>query len=824
MHVRLSVIATGVIGLVACVPACAPRGSALTAAESNDAAPAPTLTSVAGPASATGFVDVPPPSSERIDVPVAAKPEGDFNYRRRGTQRLGPPPPGYFKITGEPVPDWRWGYQARTSPLTWQFIGPRPISSEYWSGEANAAGRVVSIAPHPTNANIVYIASASGGVWKTTNATAASPTWTPMSDELATLNHGAIALDPANPDHVYVGTGEYQQGSNGGGVFKSIDGGLTWSRIATTSQVGSQCSEIIVMPGGQTIHLTGSGGYCRTTNGGGTWAVRLSGSCSALEVDSTNPQVVYVGRRSQGVYKSTDGGGSFTRLSNGLPASGYSRIVMDLSKSNPNVLFAAFINGGSIEGLYKTIDAGATWTRLADAPNFCSPQCWYDAYIGISPTSENTVFLGGVDPRYAVGGIMRSTDGGATFVEMTGSGNRVHPDHHAIAWGPTGTIWEGNDGGVWRSTNGGVTWQNMNATLAVSQMYHIALHPSQPERALGGTQDNGTPERTGNSFTWPQTQTGDGGFSVYDFTNTSTRYTTYVYMSLSRWINNSSRNISGPWDSDSTNWISPFTIDPTNNNILIAGTNRVWKTTNALATTPAWNPISDNTLAEGGTLNYIAVASTGSQTIYVGNSGGGVFVTTDGGTTWHNRSAGLPRNGISQIEIDPGNPARAYIANYGTSGGRVYRTADFGQTWTGISGALPSGVAGRALAVDFVYNPPVVYLGSGSGVYLSLDDGDEWIKDDASLPNVNVGSLSIHRAARTITVGTYGRGAWRAPLAVPPPCIADYNRDGGVDGADVEAFFLDWQNGNADADVNQDGGVDGGDVEAFFLAWESGAC
>ena len=196
----------------------------------------------------------------------------------------------------------------------------------------------------------------------------------------------------------------------------------------------------------------------------------------------------------------------------------------------------------------------------------------------------------------------------------------------------------------------------------------------------------------------------------------------------------------------------------------------------------------------------------------------------DGGTTWHNRSAGLPRNGISQIEIDPGNPARAYIANYGTSGGRVYRTADFGQTWPGISGALPSGVAGRALAVDFVYNPPVVYLGSGSGVYLSLDDGDEWIKDDASLPNVNVGSLSIHRAARTITVGTYGRGAWRAPLAVPPPCIADYNRDGGVDGADVEAFFLDWQNGNADADVNQDGGVDGGDVEAFFLAWESGAC
>jgi len=144
--------------------------------------------------------------------------------------------------------------------------------------------------------------------------------------------------------------------------------------------------------------------------------------------------------------------------------------------------------------------------------------------------------------------------------------------------------------------------------------------------------------------------------------------------------------------------------------------------------------------------------------------------------------------------------------------------------WENVTGTLASGIAGRALAVDFAFTPPVMYLGAGSGVYVSFNDGAEWIKDDDSLPNVNVGSLAIHASARTITVGTYGRGVWRAALATPPACLADYNQDGGVDGADVEAFFIDWQDGNPDADVNEDGGVDGSDVETFFLAWESGQC
>jgi hypothetical protein len=133
-------------------------------------------------------------------------------------------------------------------------------------------------------------------------------------------------------------------------------------------------------------------------------------------------------------------------------------------------------------------------------------------------------------------------------------------------------------------------------------------------------------------------------------------------------------------------------------------------------------------------------------------------------------------------------------------------------------------VAARALAVDFQYDPPVMYVGAGSGVYVSFNEGATWTKDDATFPNVNIGSMALDQASRTLTVATYGRGVWRTPLAVPPPCFADYNQDGGVDGADIEAFFLDWAAGDAAADVNLDGGVDGADVQTFYLMWQAGGC
>jgi len=750
----------------------------------------------------------------------AVKPAGLILKRDADEFEAGPPPYGYIKIIGEPVPNWKppqEEFETRYAPVSWTFIGPRPMSSEYWSGEGNAGGHINAIAPHPTDPNTVYIAADSGGVWKTTDG---GTNWTPLTDQLSIMNHGAVALDPQSPNTVYIGTGAYQSGSSGDGIFRSLDAGATWNQIATTGQVGNQVTEIVVHPtDSNVIHATTSSGYYRSLDGGASWSQRLSGVCTALEVNPTTPDTLYVGRSGQGVYRSTNGGTSLTKLAGGLPASGFSTVVMDLCKGNPQVLYAALVNGGSLQGLYRTADGGTTWTKKTATPNFPSPQGSWNAYVGVDPTNENTAFCGGVDSRYAVAGIIKTTDGGNTWVEKAATAPTVHPDHHCIAFGPTGTIWEGNDGGIYKSTNGGNTWSNMNATLGASQIYNIVVHPTSLNRALGGTQDNGTPEKTGSSLTWPQLQVGDGGFSVIDSSVTTRRYTTYVYLDVTRWNNSSGTGITGPWGSDPTNFIAPLVGDPNSTTTLLGGTNRIWRTTNASTGTPTWTAISTSTVAGGGTINAIAVAKGASNTIYSGSSTGKVYVTTNA-STWNNRSTGLPAQEISDIVISPYDAGTAYVSFYKTINARVFKTTDYGVTWTDATGTLITGVSANALAVDFDAVPPALYVGAGAGLYMTLDSGATWIKNDASLPNVNVADLWLDAANRVLTAGTYGRGAWKATL--PPACRADFNGDGFVTGEDFDEFVDAFSFGLPSADYNLDTFVTGEDFDEFVIAFESG--
>lgn len=762
-------------------------------------------------------------SSDPADfIPMAVKPPHVTVPERDEADETGPPPWGYYRIVGSAVPETLRDpgpATKRYNPLSWSPIGPRPISNEYWAGNANASGRVIGLAPHPTNANICYISAASGGVWKTTNG---GTNWTPLTDELPTTNGGAISLDPSNPDVVYYGTGEWQQGSQGDGLYRSTDAGASWVRIATVSQTGNQISGVGVAPGNPAlVHVTSTGGYSRSTNGGVSWTKPLTGNCSALTLDPSNANIVYVAQASGGVWKSTNGGSSFTKLTSGLPASGFNRVCMDISKSNPSVLYAAFINGGSVVGLYKTTNGGTSWTQLTSTPNFCNPQCWYDAYVAVDPANANIVYLGGVDPRYATAGVLKTTNGGTSWTEISNAGgSQLHPDHHVMAFGAGGVIWEGNDGGVWKSTNNGASWINVNADLQITQHYNIVQHPNFPERYLGGTQDNGTPERTTSTLIWPQLQAGDGGFSVYDFTNTTRRYTTYVYLRIYRWVNSSSSNITGSWSSDSVNWIAPLVGDPNSSTTLVAGTNRIWRTTNAASSSVSWTAISTTTVSNGGTINAIAVANGASNTIYSGSSNGRVYVTTNA-STWNNRSTGLPSGQISDIIISPSDPGTAYVAFYNTSGARIFRTTNYGVNWTNVTGTLPSGVGAQALAVDWDWNPsPSLYVGSGAGVYVSLDGGGTWIKDGADLPNVNVQDLVIDPVRRTIAAGTYGRGVWRSNL--PSACPADFDGSGFVDLEDYTAFVQAFEAGDQSADFDGSGFVDLEDFTAFVLQFESG--
>jgi len=736
---------------------------------------------------------------------------------------VGPPPPGHVKIVGEPVPNWKpadmFAAPRAGNPLSWSPLGPRPILDEFWSGDDDASGRVVSIATHPTDPDVVYIASASGGIWKTTDG---GLLWSPLTDELSILNHGAVALDPISPDTVYAGTGEYTTDSSGDGLFRSTDAGVTWEQIGTAPQVGGKISRIAVDPtDSQVIHVSGSRGYVRSIDGGDTWSLRLFGSASDLVVNPDNPDILYVGRYGDGIYRSINGGDTLVELTGGLPTSGLSRIILAIAASNPNSVYAAIINNSSgLLGLYKTVNGGDNWTKMVNTPDFPNPQGWYDACMTVDPADEDHLYAGGVFPSYAVAGVIESTDGAGSWTDITvgALGGQLHPDQQTMAFGPDGTLWVGNDGGIWKTVDQGQSWINTNATLTVTQNYNIALHPSDPAQLIGGTQDNGTVSRQSNVEEWPQILGGDGGFAAYDTELPTRRYVTYVGLSVYRLLGGNAAYISGPWGSDPVNFIAPLVMDPNNTHSLLGGTNRVWRTTNA-HTLASWTAISTSAVSGGGTLNAIAVAVGASNTIYTGSSTGRVYFTSDA-ANWFDRSAGLPGGQVSDLFIDPTDPAVVYVSFHNLTGSRVLRSEDFGANWTNVTGDLPTNVGAHALAVDWRFDPPALYVGAGSGVYASLNGGANWIKDGTDLPNANVGDLAIDPVSKRIFVGTYGRGAWMAPLPLIP---GDIDADDDVDFDDASALIAVLLDNPLDedhisrCDLDMSGAADGADLAPFIL-------
>ena len=735
---------------------------------------------------------------------------------------FGPPPYRYWRIVGEPMTEDAYALEPATAAVAsmeWSFVGGKPVRNEYWSGTADAGGRVVSIACHPTNASVAYAASASGGVWKTTDAGA---TWTPLTDAQASLNHGAVEIDRSFPETVYAATGEYTTGSSGTGLLRSLDGGATWSLLST--QTGTNCSGLAVVPGTAAnlpaaIHVTGASGYRRSTNGGSTWFAPITSSCSSLAVDPANPQRVFVAVSGSGIRRSTNGGTSFTALAGGLPASGFSRIVIAMARSNPQVLYAAFVNSSTsgLLGFYRTADGGDTWSQLTGTPDFPRPQGWYDLSVGVDPANPDHVFCGGVSPAYATAGVIETLNGGATWTEISASGGQIHPDQHWVAFGADGTPWFGCDGGVWRRVGG--QWVNCNATLAAIQNYTIAQHPLDPNRMMGGTQDNGAAGTSNGSLGWPQITAGDGGFGAYDPVALNRLYTTYVYLRIYRVTNGTTTNISGPWSGDAREWIAPMVIDPGNANRLVAGSNRVWLTGSATAGT-TWSAVSTTEVVDGGTVTAIEIVRGLTGVIWVGNSAGGIFRTTDDGATW-TRMRTADGAYISAIDARPGSESIAFASRRVSSGSRVIRTVD-GVTWSSASGSLPAAVTAQALAVDWGRPIPTVYVGAGSGIYATFDGASTWIKDGVDLPNVNIGQLEIDAQRRTVIAGTYGRGAWRSPM----PSAADINLDGSVDGADLGLLLGDWgpctgTGWGCRSDLDQDGTVGGSDLGLLLGQWNS---
>jgi len=675
--------------------------------------------------------------------------------------------------------------------LDWIELGPRPITNEYWSGNAPASGRVNSIAIDPRNGSVVYIAAAQGGVWKSSDA---GSTWAPLTEGLSSLASGSVALDPQFPDVVYYGTGEENFSIDsfyGDGLFRSENGGGAWTKVANAGLVGSYIARVAVAPDdANTIYVAGSRGVVVSSDRGVTWTQTLAPNnawATDLVLDPLNAGVVYAAARGQGVFRSADHGATWALLAGGLPTTGFDRINIAIAPSNPLVLYASFVatggTSGKLLGMYRTADGGTTWSLLSATPEYLGGQGWYDNCVVVKPTDANVCYAGGEYPYSAsVHGVIKTTNGGTSWNDVTIAGaTRVHPDQHFLAYGPNGVLWLGNDGGVWKSINEASSWVNCNPGLGITEFYTVAKHPTDPTGVIGGTQDNGTARYSGVP-SWPELISGDGGPVTYLKDNPSVMFSTYVYMNPTyKWTNGGTYlgDVTGGWNgaADRVDWSNgPLVSDPQVPGTIYVGTYRVWRSANQGA---AWNAISGD-LTGGGVLRAIAVGIGAPNTLWVGTSDGRVQVTTDGGASWFLRNAGLPGGiRIRDIALDPATPLGAWTIADRASSDRVFYTADGGVTWNTITGALPAGLRPLSLLVDPRAVPARLYVGTDYGVYVSTDGGATWLLANSGMPTVPVYQFALDTTNNQLVIATHGRGMWKATPDIAGPTLSLNAPNGG---------------------------------------------
>ena len=662
--------------------------------------------------------------------------------------------------------------------LSWSQLGP-----------GNIGGRIRTIVVHPTDPNIIYIGSVSGGVWKTTNG---GTNWLPLKDNMENLAVCSMVMDPANSNILYAGTGEGYfniDAIRGAGIFKTTDAGATWNRLSATNNSNFYYVNKLVID--QTTNAVYAGtrkGLYKSTDGGTSFTGLLVGSgvtdghCMDIEVAYTSPSTIYASFglfNDAVIYRSKDGGSSF---SVNLPSqTGQGRIEMGVSASNSLIAIASFcdLSTSKVTLMKKTTDGGDNWTNITvpgpaytpGVDNYASTQAWYNNILYIDPNNSATMYAGGLD-------FWKSSNSGTNWTQKTnwysqsGAPQYVHADHHAIAFASSNSnlMFLGTDGGIYKSTNKGENWTAINNNLFITQFYYGAVAPSGTTY-YGGTQDNGTLKSTG-STNWSEIFGGDGGATEVDFNNTNNIYIEYVNLAFYKSTNGGSSFVksmngipTGPGQFDGTTdrtlFISPFSMDPNNSNTIVAGTYRVWRTTNSAGN---WSAISgDLTGGQSDKISTVIVAKGNSNVIYAGCTNGRVQVTTDAGSTWNLRNSGLPAAYCTRIATDPNNPSTAFATFSGfSSGNKVYKTTNYGVSWTNISSNLPN-IPVSCIVVN-PGNVNNIFVGTDLGVFSTADGGSSWVQDNAGLANVSVADLDYRSSDNKIFAATHGMGMFSTTI------------------------------------------------------------
>ena len=699
--------------------------------------------------------------------------------------------------------------QADSSPfakLNFREIGP-----------ASPSGRIDDFAVLESNPAVFYVATATGGLWKTVNN---GTTFEVQFTNESSVTIGDVAIAPTDANLVWVGTGENnnrQSSSWGDGVYKSTDGGKTWKNMGLKNSM--HIARIVVDPMDHDVvyvaaqgSLWGAGGECgvyKTTDGGLTWTRVLTTDdntgATELLMDPSNNKTLYAatyqrrravwsmngGGAGSAIWKSTDAGRNWTKLTKGIPEGALGRIGMDVYRKNPNILYAR-IEHAKESGTYRSEDAGASWTKMSAT----NPRPMYFSQIRIDPNHDLRVYVLGVSLHV-------SDDGGKTF---RGDGaNKIHVDFHAAWIDPANSdhVLLGGDGGVGISYDKSKTY-NWLRNIHVSQFYHVGFDNKTPFTVCGGLQDNNTwcgpsavrsASGIGNDE-WFVVNGGDGFVGLLDPNDPRTIYAESQDGRMNRIdrVTNERQPIRPEPPSEDKpyrwNWDTPMMISPHNSNTIFVAGNRVFKSTDR---GNSWKAISEdlttntdrNTLElmgikgkditiakDDGVASYSNLVSFAESpkkagVYYAGSDDGLVSVSKDDGAHWDNVTSkvpGLPK-GTYVSRLAPSRFDEATV--YATFDGHrlndfatyVYASKDFGQSWQSIKSDLPAGEVARTITED-LKNPDVLYLGTERGLSVSFDRGKAWQRVKASLPTVPIYEITLHPRDNAMLLATHGRGIW----------------------------------------------------------------
>lgn len=693
-------------------------------------------------------------------------------------------------------------------------------------GPAVMSGRIadIAVAENPPSVRggrlgtVIYIATATGGVWKSTNA---GVTWVPVSDSVRTGSIGAVAVAPSNSNVVWMGTGEAQNmrsSSWGTGVYKSTDGGRTWSgpMLPGSQHIG----RIVVDPRDPNVVYVaavgplwapgGERGLFKTTDGGRTWTntkeISQYTGFTDIAIDPLNPDVLYAAsymreRRAysflpagteSAIWKTTDGARTWTKLTNGLPSGELGRIGVSVCASRPSTVYAVIHAPGNTGGVFRTDDAGATWRQVTPA----NSTAWFYGQVRCDPTDAEHVFRLGPSSQH-------STNGGRTWTTFPPAGG-VHADHHAMWINPESPehILYGTDGGLYISWDRGQTWDHVQ-NLPVSQFYAISVDDAQPfYNVYGGLQDNqswGGPSRTRNTFgptnaDWFRMAGGDGFYSVPDPWDHNFVYTESQNGNLIRYDTRTGqtkniRPVARPGERHRYNWSAPIVASRHTARTIYFAANHVfrspdrgdsWETISPDLTRnidrnglPMRGSVPDsNALGRHeGTAEFSNIATLDESPLRagllaVGTDDGVVQVTRDGGRSWTKteRFPAVPETTyVSRVAFSNASEGTLYATLDGHRSNDfkpyVMKSTDYGRTWTSITGDLPDGNSVHVLR-EHPRQPNLLFVGTEFGVFFTIDGGRRWTPLAAGIPGVPVHDLAIQARHNDLVAGTHGRGIY----------------------------------------------------------------